>query len=265
MENLNIIQKFGYEIPKNTLTCWYFEQGRKKFFLTDSKDFVDYAPTGHFRITKRFDVNTIEGYFGHNNYKQRENIFHDEIINSYKYFQDYNKRKPGYFTFDRLSYYQIEEIIPDKPLRFILKRIDKNPFVIENQVFMIMPFNDPKLEEFYKNNIRNFLKESLNIDIYRADDFNENDIIVETIYKLIEESEFLIADTTAFNKNVFYELGYGSAINKEKIITIQNSDNEKNLFFDRAHIRSILYSYENIDKFKQDLKNTIIEIRQKKN
>jgi len=125
---------------------------------------------------------------------------------------------------------------------------------------MIMPFHKNDIGKFYFENIKPFLVDNMKIDIYRADDFKDNDIIVHTIYKLIEESEFIIADTTHENKNVFYEIGYASAIGKE-IIIIQNRKTEQKLFFDRAHIRAIMYEPNDIETFHFELKSTIESIR----
>ena len=107
-----------------------------------------------------------------------------------------------------------------------------------------------------------FNDKDFKIQIFRADDFNGNDIIIETIYNQIEQSEFVIADISHPNKNVFYELGWASAMEKE-IITIQNQDIEQNVFFDRSHIRTRLYSLDNIPELQRQLKNDIIAIRQK--
>ncbi|HRI31833.1 MAG TPA: hypothetical protein PLQ21_09900, partial [Candidatus Kapabacteria bacterium] len=89
-----------------------------------------------------------------------------------------------------------------------------------------------------------------------------NDIIVETIYNQIEISEFIICETTYDNKNVFYELGYASALNKE-ILTIQNEKISNNFFFDRAHIRTITYNLDEIDIFHDRLRKSVIAIRDK--
>ena len=102
----------------------------------------------------------------------------------------------------------------------------------------------------------------MNIQVLRADDFSGNDIIIDTIYNQIDLAEFVIVDTSYENKNAFYEFGYAAAKEKE-IITVQNTDIEKSLFFDRVHIRAILYSLENIKNFKKQLKNSVEAIREK--
>ena len=129
---------------------------------------------------------------------------------------------------------------------------------------MIMPFRHAELNTLYKDHIKDFLlnDEELKIEIFRADDFNGNDIVIETIYNQLEQSEFVIADISHSNKNVFYELGWATAMNKE-VITIQNKDIEENIFFDRAHIRTRLYSLDNISELQRQLKNDIIAIRDK--
>lgn len=247
----------GYDTPADVLRCWYVDDNARIEALKNQKPFCEHSTSEYFKITKRLDNNFIEGYLGRTD---NEHAFHDSFIPNLTYFIDFNNRKKIYFTFDKISLYQVMEIIPEKPLRFILKRLDSLKAFKKNQSFMIMPFHDSKLDKFYNDNIKFFLKDKMSIDIYRADDFRDNDIIVQTIYTLIEESEFIIADTTLENKNSFYELGYASALGKE-IITIQNKTTEKNLFFDRAHIRAILYDPEDIKSFNFDLESTIKSIR----
>lgn len=127
---------------------------------------------------------------------------------------------------------------------------------------MIMPFHHEGTQQIYFNHVKPFLKEQLNVEIFRADDCTDNDIIIDTIYRFIRESEFIVADKTIANKNSFYELGYAAALGKE-IITIQQSG-EQILFFDRAHIRSIFYEMIAIDRFLFQLKATIEAIRVRK-
>jgi hypothetical protein len=81
--------------------------------------------------------------------------------------------------------------------------VDAFKVVKTNQAFMIMPFHNADLDVLYKTCIKPFLQKELNIETYRADDFRSNDVIVETIYQLIRDSEFIIADTTVANKMRF--------------------------------------------------------------
>ena len=260
MDSLKFDNILGWKVLKGSLPCWVLSDSDRVSSIIENKPFYDYSPSCYFQITQRLDNNFIEGNLGHSSYNGER--FHENILTNYTYFSDYQNRKPVYFSFDRVSLYRLIEIIPNNPLKFILKRIDSPKATTPNQAFMIMPFKFEELNSFYKSYIKDFLKSELLINIYRADDFNDNDIIIETIYNQIEQSEFIITDTSHPNKNVFFEFGYAAAKDKE-IITIQNTEIEQNLFFDRVHIRAIFYSFDNIDAFQNQLKNTIIAIREK--
>ena len=254
--DITVIEELEY--PSDVLPCWYIDEKDKIDAIKNQKPFCESHPKTHyFKISKRLDNSFIEGYLGRND---DELTFVENFNSIYSYFRDYNNRKKVYFTFHKISLYQVMEIFPEKPLRFMLKRLDNLKSFKKNQAFMIMPFHNNELDKFYFDNIKPFLKSKFDIEIYRADDFRDNDIIVQTIYTLIEESEFIISDTTLENKNAFYELGYASAIGKE-IITIQNKNEDQKLFFDRAHIRSVMYDQNDITTFQFDLESTIKSIR----
>lgn len=259
MNKNNYDKKLGWEVPTGTFPCWVISDSDRLNSIKQNKPFYDYSPSCYFKVTKQLDNNFIEGFLGHSSYN---GDFHDNIVNSYTYFDEYQKRLNVYFSFDRVTLYRLITIHPTRPLTFILKRVDSPKAIKPNKAFMIMPFKYDDLNEFYKNHIKDFLKSEMNIEILRADDFNGNDIIVDTIYNQIDEAEFIIADTSHPNKNVFYEFGYAAAKEKE-IITIQNTDIEESLFFDRVHIRAVLYSIKNISDFQRQLMNTINAIRDK--
>ncbi len=255
----NYHKVLGWEVPIGTFPCWYISDNERHTSLKENKPFNDHAPSCYFQMTGRLDNNFIEGHLGHSSFKGR---FHENIIRDYDYFEKFHNRRPVYFTFDRITLHRLITIHPTKPLTFILKRVDKPKAIQKGKAFMIMPFKHDDLNQFYQNHIKDFLDKEMNIQILRADDFNGNDIIVETIYKQIEEAELIIADTSHPNKNVFYEFGYAAA-NEKEIITIQNTDIDQGLFFDRVHIRAVFYSLKDIPDFQKQLKNSIIAIRDK--
>lgn len=252
-------KKLGWEVPTGTFPCWVISDSDRLNSIKQNKPFNDCSPSCYFKVAKQLENNFIEGFLGHSSYN---GDFHDNIDSRYTYFDEYQKRLNVYFSFDRVTLYKLITIHPTRPLTFILKRVDSPKSVKPNKAFMIMPFKYDDLNEFYKNHIKSFLKTEMNIEILRADDFNGNDIIVDTIYNQIDEAEFIIAETSHPNKNVFYEFGYAAAKEKE-IITIQNTDIEESLFFDRVHIRAVLYSLKNIADFQRQLMNTINAIRDK--
>ena len=259
MTNDNYDKKLGWEVPKGTFPCWVISDNDRLTSLKQNKPFYDYRPSCYFKVTKQLDNNFVEGFLGHNSYN---GDFHDNIVSSYTYFDEYQKRLNVYFSFDRVTIYRLITIHPTSPLTFVLKRVDSPKAIKPNRAFMIMPFKYDDLNELYEKHIKDFLLKEMQIQILRADDFNGNDIIVETIYNQIDEAEFIIADTSHPNKNVFYEFGYAAAKEKE-IITIQNTDIDESLFFDRVHIRAVLYSLKIIPDFLRQLKNTINACRVK--
>ncbi|MBN8575021.1 MAG: hypothetical protein J0M05_13985 [Candidatus Kapabacteria bacterium] len=259
MNSSNYTTINGINVPEGMYPAWSLTEDEKNKSLKNKSLFCsNVRPSTFFKLTGRINHNIIQGNLQHIN----SNDFHRNIVGIYTYFSDFQERKPVYFTFDNITLYRLLEILPEEPLSFILQRIDSPRIIQDNRAFMIMPFGKEELNDFYFKSIKGFLNTELNISIYRADDFNGNDIIVETIYNQIEISEFIICETTYDNKNVFYELGYASALNKE-ILTIQNEKISNNFFFDRAHIRTITYNLDEIDIFHDRLRKSVIAIRDK--
>lgn len=109
----------------------------------------------------------------------------------------------------------------------------------ENLCFVLMPF-DEKFDGIYdliKEELDNF-----NLNIIRADDINEPGTVIDDICNNIKNSKFLIAELTDLNPNVFYEVGYADALDKNIILIIQKSQNDSEKFpFDVSGKRMIIY------------------------
>lgn len=119
--------------------------------------------------------------------------------------------------------------------------------------FVIMPF-DKKFDSVFKM-IKNVLETDLHIECKRADDFHKPHII-ETILKAIIRSEFIIADLTEANANVFYELGLVHCTkNMEKVVIV--TQNLSYVPFDLQQFRCIIY--ESSSSGHKRLKKEIIK------
>ncbi len=178
---------------------------------------------------------------------------------------DYTQNNtPFYLTFEGITFYKVNDIRINKEenLEFFLSQMTNQIFVDKNRSFMIMPFGNAELNDFYKNEIREYLKTKMEITVYRADDFNDNDVIIDTIYREIEKAEFVICEVSGCNKNVFFEIGYAKAMKKELILLLQRGVNHN--FFDVAHIRRIEYDVDNPVELQEKLKDTIETIRGKR-
>ena len=78
----------------------------------------------------------------------------------------------------------------------------------------------------------------LHLQIVRVDELAGPGIIFEDIKRQISESKIVIAEISASNQNVFYELGYAHALNKPTILLAQRG---KELPFDIRSYRVIFY------------------------
>lgn len=177
---------------------------------------------------------------------------------------DYNQKKIGVFTFDGVRFFRIigtaQKSDEESLIFFTFKYIDVPTFTEKNTAFMVMPFANDGLNEFYRVNIKEYLWDNdLNILVRRADDFAGTDVIADTILEQIRKAEFIICDITACNKNVFFEIGFAKGINKDIIFLLEY--NQPALFFDVNHIRRIEYNTQRPADFQKLLRETVISIR----
>ena len=82
----------------------------------------------------------------------------------------------------------------------------------------------------------------------RVDEQVYEGTIIDRIYNQIASADFIVADMTGRNPNVFYEVGYSHAINKKVILLTQNTED---IPFDLASYPHIVYA--NISSLKAEL------------
>lgn len=108
-------------IPQGALPCHYVEQHELKRGLETRSRFCEfYEPANYFYITARPDQYTVEGWLGRPDYQP---IYLDKSYSSLSFFQDYERRLPVCFTFDRTTLFRVVSILPEKPLKFILEQV----------------------------------------------------------------------------------------------------------------------------------------------
>jgi hypothetical protein len=118
-------------------------------------------------------------------------------------------------------------------------------------VFVVMQFGEP-YDALYKEVI-DPVAQKLGFTAVRADDVYRPGIILEDIRRGIIESDVVIAEITPTNANVFYELGYAHALEKQTIL-LANRNIEK-LPFDISGYRVIFY--DDTIGGKRDIESTL--------
>lgn len=104
--------------------------------------------------------------------------------------------------------------------------------------FVIMDFSE-EYEYIYTEVIQPVCKE-LNINCYRADENNYPGSIIKDVLDSIRDSDIIIADVTPDNPNVYLEVGYAYALEKNPILLMNRV--RQQLPFDISGFRVIMYN-----------------------
>lgn len=134
--------------------------------------------------------------------------------------------------------------------------IKNHPLPKTNGCFVLMPFKR-ELKPIFDDHISGVCKE-LGIQVTRADQIFSTSPIMDDIREQVMTAQYIIADLTDGNPNVFYELGICHAIGKRVILITQNSE----VPFDVRHLRHIRYEFtpRGMKDFEETLKSTLSTI-----
>jgi hypothetical protein len=116
--------------------------------------------------------------------------------------------------------------------------------------FVIMAF-DPEFEAIYTDLVKPSLEQA-GYEVTRADSIMSQQNILKDIIRNIASSDLIIAELTALNPNVFYELGIAHALRRKTVLLTQSIDD---LPFDLRSYRVIAYStrFDEIGKLRDTL------------
>lgn len=137
-------------------------------------------------------------------------------------------------------------VYPKNLFRNSFKRIHKA------SCFVLKPF-DPRFVGVFEVLRQTLQSPELNLICRRADDFRAPNIL-ETILKHIAQSEYVIADLTDSNPNVFYELGIAHCIkDAENVVILAQSVDF--VPFDLRHLRCVIYEQcpSGLDALRREL------------
>jgi hypothetical protein len=108
--------------------------------------------------------------------------------------------------------------------------------IVKPFAFVLMPF-EKAFNDVYTSGIQLAAKAS-DVVAERVDEQKFSETILERIYRQIESADFIIAEMSGRNANVFYEVGYAHA--KNKLCTLLAS-NSGDIPFDLKHHRHLIY------------------------
>jgi nucleoside 2-deoxyribosyltransferase len=103
-------------------------------------------------------------------------------------------------------------------------------------VFVLMPFAE-SFGDIYEVGIKQACRDA-GAYCERVDEQIFVESILERVYNQIAKADVIIAEMTGRNPNVFYEVGYAHALNKQVILLTQNAED---IPFDLKHYPHIVY------------------------
>lgn len=121
--------------------------------------------------------------------------------------------------------------------------------------FVLMPF-EKAFDDIYKLGIQAIANEH-EVVAERVDEQTFSETILERIYRQIDAADFIIADMTGKNPNVFYEVGYAHAKSKLCTLLTQRADD---IPFDLRHHRHLVYG-GSIQTLKSQLGSEIVWLK----
>jgi len=119
-------------------------------------------------------------------------------------------------------------------------------------VFVLMPFST-----VFRNIYRTGIKaacESIGVDCERVDEQIFTESILWKVYSQIAKADIIVAEMTGCNPNVFYEVGYAHALNKQVILLTRDAGG---IPFDLKDYPHIIHKGK-ISKLRTELENKIL-------
>jgi len=114
-----------------------------------------------------------------------------------------------------------------------------------------MPFGE-QFDDIYELGIKPVIK-GIGFICERADEIQHNRGILEIVYDRINKAHIVIGDMTDQNPNVYYEIGYAHALQKEVVLLAQRVED---LPFDLRGYNHIIYAGK-ITGLKKELKRRV--------
>lgn len=121
-----------------------------------------------------------------------------------------------------------------------------------NEAFIVMEFGKPRTDDLYKYGILPPLKEA-GFEPKRVDRYEFEGRITDEILQNLVTCQIVIAECSAANKNVFFEIGYALGNKRDVIFLV---DDAENIPFDLKDFRFIIH-HDSIDALREQLKSRL--------
>jgi hypothetical protein len=131
----------------------------------------------------------------------------------------------------------------------------------QSNIFMIMPFKND-LTRVFTEVIKPLMGE-MGLSVARGDEFNSTQgVVMEEVWSALNYCQFVIAEITGGNDNVFYELGIAHTLNKPAILITQ-AQRPEDVPFDIRHLRYIVYRNNNdgLIRLREDLRTAVTRLQ----
>lgn len=115
--------------------------------------------------------------------------------------------------------------------------------------FVIQPFDKDKFDNRYKDVYEPAIKNA-NLEPYRVDNDPASQIAIDDIGRNIKLAKVCFADITINNPNVWYELGYAFALDKN-VVMVCSDERDGKYPFDIQHRTIIQYKTGSPSNFKE--------------
>lgn len=160
-----------------------------------------------------------------------------------------------------------DSVRPSQPGLFCIdkKRIEVDEYSVlsrKGRVFAVMQLSSP-YREIYEDVIKRICEGDY--EIRNAEEIYGPGLIMSDVAKDIIESDFVVADITPANPNVYYELGAAHALGKP-VIMVADRANVSKLPFDIAAGRVVFYENTIAGKrlFEEGFRKSVAALEQRK-
>lgn len=121
-----------------------------------------------------------------------------------------------------------------------------------NEAFIVMEFGNPRMDNLYKYGIQPLLQEA-GFEPKRVDQYEFEGRITDEILQNILTCQIVVAECSAANKNVFFEIGYALGNKRDVIFLVDDADH---IPFDLKDFRFIIH-HDSIDALREQLKSRL--------